>query len=302
MDKDSYEIVILGTGPAGLQAAIHAARSKVSVLVMGRKHKSSLYRAHVENYCCLTGLSGETLLKEGLRQAKEAGAAFMHEDVIKIDPDGDGFNIQTESGKSIKTMALILAMGISRHKLGVPGEKELLGKGVSYCVDCDAHFFKGETVAVVGNESAAVSGALTMLFYANEVHLVCDALQVSEALGYQVKESDVHVHEGRKVVSIDGENRVEGLTLDNGERLKLSGVFIELGAKGAVELAATLGVILDSEKMQYIVTDKQQQTNIPGIYAAGDICGPPWQMAKAVGEGCVAGLAAAKYVKAHRKT
>jgi thioredoxin reductase (NADPH) len=87
------------------------------------------------------------------------------------------------------------------------------------------------------------------------------------------------------------------LILDNDQGLGISGVFIETGAKGAVELAATLGVALDDEHFKYIVTDKKQQTNLRGIYAAGDICGPPWQMAKAVGEGCVAGLAAAKYVK-----
>ena len=85
--------------------------------------------------------------------------------------------------------------------------------------------------------------------------------------------------------------------MDNEQKLNVDGVFIETGAKGAVELAATLGVALDDEKFRYIVTDKQQQTNVTGIYAAGDICGPPWQMAKAVGEGCVAGLSAAKYAK-----
>jgi thioredoxin reductase (NADPH) len=98
-----------------------------------------------------------------------------------------------------------------------------------------------------------------------------------------------------------GSDEVSGLLLDNGETLDVEGVFIETGAKGAVELAATLGVALDDEKYEFIVTDKQQQTSIPGIYAAGDICGPPWQMAKAVGEGCVAGLAAAKYAKKARK-
>ena len=92
--------------------------------------------------------------------------------MLKIEQNSDGFQIQTESGISIKTRALILAMGISRLKLGAAGEKEFLGKGVSYCVDCDANFYKGEKVAVVGNESAAVSGALTMLFYASEVHLI----------------------------------------------------------------------------------------------------------------------------------
>ncbi len=298
MDRKTYEIVILGTGPAGLQAAIHAARTKVSALVMGREHKSSLYKAHIENYCCLSGFSGEALLQGGIQQAKDSGAEFLNEDVIKIEPEADdGYVIHTESGQTIETRALIMAMGISRHRLGVPGEKEFLGKGVSYCVDCDANFYKGEKLAVIGNESAAVSGALTLLFYGREVHLVAEKLQVSEKLDFQVRESDVHVHDGRKVVQIVGKENVEGLILDDGTRLEVTGVFIELGAKGAVELASILGVALDPEKMQYIVTDKQQQTNVPGIYAAGDICGPPWQMAKAVGEGCVAGLSAAKYVK-----
>jgi thioredoxin reductase (NADPH) len=190
-----------------------------------------------------------------------------------------------------------MAMGITRNRLGVPGEKEFLGKGVSYCVDCDANFYKGAKVAVVGDESAAISGALTLLFYAEEVHLVSNRLQVSDRLDYQIRESDVNIHLGCKVKEIVGLDNVDGLIMDDDLRLNVDGVFIETGAKGAVELAATLGVALDDEKFQYIVTDKQQQTNIPGIYAAGDICGPPWQMAKAVGEGCVAGLSAAKYAK-----
>jgi thioredoxin reductase (NADPH) len=150
-------------------------------------------------------------------------------------------------------------------------------------------------VAVVGDESAAVSGALTLLFYADEVHLVSNRLQVSDRLDYQIRESDVKIHLGRKVKEIVGLDKVDELIMDDDQRLYVDGVFIETGAKGAVELAATLGVAMDEEKFQYIVTDKQQQTNVPGIYAAGDICGPPWQMAKAVGEGCVAGLSAAKF-------
>jgi thioredoxin reductase (NADPH) len=190
-----------------------------------------------------------------------------------------------------------MAMGITRNRLGVTGEKELLGKGVSYCVDCDANFYKGAKVAVVGDESAAVSGALTLLFYADEVHLVSNRLQVSDRLDYQIRESDVNIHLGRKVKEIVGLDKVDELIMNDDQRLNVDGVFIETGAKGAVELAATLGVAMDEEKFQYIVTDKQQQTNVPGIYAAGDICGPPWQMAKAVGEGCVAGLSAAKFAK-----
>ena len=299
-DQALYDVVIFGTGPAGLQAAIHAARAKVRVLVMGRKHKSSLYRAHVENYCCLGETSGEALLLQGMEQASNSGADFLHEDVIKTAHEGDLFNFLTESDQTIKARTLILAMGVTRNRLGVPGEKEFFGKGVSYCVDCDANFYKNETVAIVGNESAAVSGALTLLFYAKNVHLVSDRLQVSNHLEYQVKASAVQVHLGRRVKEIIGRDSVEGVVMDNDETLNINGVFIETGAKGAVELASSLGVALDDEKFQFIVTDKQQQTNVVGIYAAGDICGPPWQVAKAVGEGCVAGLSAAKHAKKMR--
>jgi thioredoxin reductase (NADPH) len=298
--NETYEIVILGTGPGGLQAAIHAARAKTSVLVMGREHKSSLYKAHVENYCCLSGVSGEAMLLQGVEQAKASGAHFLHEDVIKTTQTDEGFVIDTESERSIRTRSIILAMGVTRNRLGVQGEKALLGKGVSYCVDCDANFYKGERVAVVGNESAAVSGAMTLLFYAEEVHLVSSALQVSDHLAELIESSEVILHKDRKVTGILGTSEVTGLRLDNDETLSVSGIFIETGAKGAVELAATLGVALDDENFRYVVTDKSQQTNIEGIYAAGDICGPPWQMAKAVGQGCVAGLAAAKYVKKFR--
>jgi thioredoxin reductase (NADPH) len=269
----------------------------VSVLVLGRDVKSSLWKAHVENYCCMGGVSGEELLKQGVEQAQNAGAKFRDSDVLKTEQGPDGFTIQTEDGGEILARTLIMAMGVSRNRLGVKGEKALLGKGVSYCVDCDANFYKGARVAVVGNESAAVSGALTLLFYAKEVHLIADNLTVSEKLKHQVENSDVILHTQSKVAEILGESEVTGIRLENGTELPVDGVFIETGAKGAVELAATLGVQLDTEKYQYIETDKNQQTNIPGIYAAGDICGPPWQMAKAVGEGCVAGLAAAKFAK-----
>lgn len=181
----------------------------------------------------------------------------------------------------------------------MPGEKNLLGKGVSYCVDCDGNFYRGQEVAVVGNESAAVDGALTLAEIAAKVHLVSTDLSVSPALAEKLATSSVAHHRQVAVTAIDGENEVAGLTLDNGDTLPVSGVFIEQGAKGLMELATTLGVVLD-DGMRYIDTDKQQAANLPGVYAAGDICGPPWQMAKAVGEGCVAGISAATYAKKHR--
>ena len=292
----NYDVVILGSGPAGLQAAIHASRKKVSVLLMGKDTKSSLFHAHVENFCCLFNVKGEDMLNVGRQQAVNFGTEVLEEDVLQVSPDGPNFKVVNESRQELQTHSLIIATGTTRNKLGVAGEKELLGRGVSYCVECDANFYKGEDVAVVGNASAAVSGALTMLDYAATVHLICDKLEVTAALEKQLKDSAVIIHEGRQVKEIAGENSVETVVLKDGSEIPVNGVFIELGAKGLMELATHLGVQLDDE-MKYIQTNKKMETNVPGVFAAGDICGPPWQMAKAVGEGCVAGLGAAAYAK-----
>jgi thioredoxin reductase (NADPH) len=271
LEKTDYDVVIIGTGPAGLQAAIHAARKKVSVLVMGKEAKSSLFHAHVENFCCLFNVSGEAMLEVGRQQATNFGSTLLEEDVLSISREG-------------------------RKKLGVAGEKEFLGRGVSYCVECDANFYKDEDVVVAGGASAAVSGALAMLNYAKSVHLVYDRLEVTDALKKDLTSSEVVVHEDTKIEEIVGKAGVEKINLSNGSALSASGIFIELGAKGVMELATHLGIQLDDE-MKYIQTNKKMETNIAGVFAAGDICGPPWQMAKAVGEGCVAGIEAATYAK-----
>jgi thioredoxin reductase (NADPH) len=292
-----YDVVILGTGPAGLQAAIHAARRKVSVLVLGKESRSSIFHHHVENYCCVFNTTGEDIIKTGRQQAAAFGAEFLDEDVLAITAEGGRYAITLESGSSsVVAGAVIIATGTARKRLGVPGEKELLGRGVSYCVECDCNFYTGAEVAVVGNGSAAASGALTMLAYARTVHLVCETLDVSPALASELRRGPVALYENRKVKEIAGKEGVEGVVMDDGSRLAVQGVFIELGAKGVMELAGLLGVQLDDE-MKHIQTDKKMQTNVPGIYAAGDITGPPWQVAKAVGEGCVAGLEAAGYAK-----
>ena len=296
LKSTNYDVVILGSGPAGLQAAIHAARRKVSVLLLGKETKSSLFHAHVENFCCLFNVKGEDMLNVGRQQAVNFGTDLLEEDVLQVTPAERGFQIVVESGHELLASTLIVATGTTRNKLGVAGEKELLGRGVSYCVECDANFYKGEDVAVTGSASAAVSGALTLLDYAATVHLISEKLEVSAALEEQLRNSDVIMHEGMQVEQIAGQNSVEEVLLQDGSKIPVAGIFIELGAKGVMELATHLGVQLD-EQMKYIQTNKKMETNVPGVFAAGDICGPPWQMAKAVGEGCVAGLGAASYAR-----
>ena len=119
--KANYDVIILGTGPAGLQAAIHAARKKVSVLVMGKETKSSLFHAHVENFCCLFNVSGEDMLDVGRQQAANFGAAMLEEDVLSVASDGSLFNVTTESRQALECKSLIVATGTARKKLGVAG-------------------------------------------------------------------------------------------------------------------------------------------------------------------------------------
>ncbi len=293
-----YDVVILGVGPAGIQAGIHASRKKVSVVALGKPEASSLYKGHIENYCCISGVkTGEELLEEGLKQLQNFGVDVVREDCIATAMSDNGFQVTIESGEVIDTRSIIIATGVSRKGLGVAGEKELVGKGVSYCVDCDANFYRDADVVVTGDGSAAAHGTVTLSKIASKVTLVTDRLDVSPALREELNADNINILEGRKVKEIAGDNALESVTLDDGTTIPCSGLFIEKGAKGAMELAAFLGVTLDPEKFTYIVVDREQATNIPGIYAAGDICGPPFQMAKAVGEGCVAGMSAGTYVK-----
>jgi len=292
----NFDIVIIGAGPAGLQSAIYAARSKTRVVVLGRVKKSSLADAHIENYCCLDETqNGLDFLKTGTEQARKFGAQIFEEDALKIEKKDGKYLVKTESGSELIAKALIMAAGVRKNRLGIKGEREFLGKGVSFCVECDVNFFKGKKVAVIGNGSAAASGALLLLAYGNQVYLICDELNVDDRLAGQIKASGVEVLKGVKAKEIKGKNKVEVLLLEDGKNLNVEGVFIELGSKGTIELLGKLGVELDD--FGFIKTNKKQETNVVGIFAAGDVCGPPFQVAKSVGEGCVAGLNATQYVR-----
>lgn len=301
MAETIYDVVIIGAGPAGIQAAIHAARRKIRVLMLGRIENSALFGAHIENYAFVPGVTtGAVLLQGGLEQARGFGTEIAPEDVLKIIRTDEMFHLELESGRSIVAAALVFSMGVAKKKLNVPGEKELLGRGVSYCVDCDANFFRNAVVTITGDRSAAVDGALTMLDYAAKVYLVSERLDVSPELALRLKTSKVECIPSA-VRQVNGERAVTSVVLADGRTLETEGLFIELGSKGALELATQIGVQLDTESFKYIATNRKQETNIPGIYAAGDIVGPPYQMAKAVGEGCVAGMEAAGYARRTKK-
>lgn len=301
MDDLVYDVVIIGAGPAGIQAAIHAVRKKSSVLLLGRIERSSLYSAHVENYACVEGVkTGQELLEAGITQVRNFGAELKDDDVLKIHQREAVFDLELEGGTMITSRTVIFATGTARKKLKVPGEKEFSGRGVSYCVDCDANFYRKATVAVVGNASAAIDGALTLTGYASKVYLVSQELVASADLLKKLHSSTVEHLSGTWVKEIQGEKEVQSILLENGKEVMVDGLFIELGAKGAMELALEIGVQLDLDTMTHIETNKLAETNVPGVYGAGDITGHPYQMAKAVGEGCVAGMEAANFARKHK--
>lgn len=296
LESMETEILILGSGPAGLQAAIHASKRKSNAVVIGRLERSSLNRAHIDNYICMHGVAdGTRILEVGKDQARTLGAEFIEEDTVELRQHELLFTAKTETGKQIDGKAVIVATGVSRNRLFVPGEKRLRGRGVSYCADCDASFFKGKTVVVVGGRSAAAAATILLSAYAKKVYLVASKLEVDERLAEQVKATGVEILDYPSIASIEGTERVNGIELPDGKKLNVDGVFVELGSKGAFDLAATLGVMVTPEG--YVETNKKQETNVRGIFAAGDICGPPFQVAKALGEGCIAGINAASYVE-----
>ena len=291
------DVLIIGSGPAGIQAAIHASRKKASVAVAGRTSASAASGTEMDNYFGTGPVSGDELLSHGVSQAESTGARFLGENVIAAGRRGDAFEFTLEGGENVTSKAVVIATGISRRKLGIPGEKELFGKGVSYCAVCDCNFYKGRRAVIVGNESEAATSAEMMTGYASETSWVAWDVQSSPVLVEKAEAAGVRLY-GSKPRAIIGETKVEALELEDGTTIPTDGVFIELGARSAADIAMDLDVMPEMDDTIKVGTDCA--TEVPGVYACGDVTGKPWQVAKAVGQGCVAGTNAAAFVKGER--
>ncbi|MGN0098818.1 MAG: NAD(P)/FAD-dependent oxidoreductase [Candidatus Methanomethylophilaceae archaeon] len=286
------DVLIIGCGPAGLQAAIHASRRKCSVLVVGKERNSSIAGTHLDNYFGTGVTEGNTILEEGRRQAEATGAVFREENVISSAAVDGGFSFKLESGEEVVSRSVVIATGVSRTKLGIPGERELYGKGVSYCAICDCNFYRGRRVVIVGNESEAAVSAEMMTNYASETSWVAWDITANDSLVERAKAAGVTMYPFRPD-RVEGDGKVERLVLKDGTVIPTDGVFIELGAKSAADIAMDLGVMPEMDDS--IKVGRDCSTEVPGVYACGDVTGKPWQVAKAVGEGCIAGLSAAEH-------
>lgn len=275
-----YDLIIVGSGPAGLAAAIYAQRAKLSFVVMEREYVSGgqvLNTYEVDNYPGLPGIGGFELGMKFREHAEQLGAQFINTEVkhIALEDEGRIKVIYTDE-EEYRAKTVILAMGARHRELEVPGEKELAGMGVSYCATCDGAFFKGRTVAVVGGGDVAVEDALFLTRVCEKVYLIHrrDSLRAAMALQEKLRSCEnVEFIWDTEVMEIIGEEHAERLRLKNKKdgqekMLDIDGVFI---AVGTIPETGIITKILQLDTNGYIPAGEEGRTEIPGLFVAGDI-------------------------------
>ncbi|MEO2153313.1 MAG: FAD-dependent oxidoreductase [Aquificota bacterium] len=301
-----WDVIIVGGGPAGASAALYAARGGLSTLVLYRAEADGALgiTSNIENYPGVPGpISGYELLKIMRKQAKAFGAEFEKGTVIGANLKGDIKEVYTEDGRVYKGKTVIIASGSLERTSKIKGEDEFLGRGVSYCAVCDAHFYQGKPVIVVGDSEYALEEAELLSRFASKVIIVVPGKEVKappEMVRQLEQKDNVEFILGARPIEIVGKDVVEGLKvrLPNGEEkvIPAEGVFVFLGGNkpsvkwlmGQVELNEQGGVKVNLETME---------TNVPGVYAAGDVLGQRYKQAViAAAQGVIAALNADKYI------
>ena len=303
MDK-VYDIVIIGGGPAGLAAAVYAGRAKLSCLVIEYNNEGGqiVTTSEIENYPgCLPDESGQSLVSRMLDQAERFGAEFVRDQVISVDFSEDP---KLVSGfiDDYRCKAVIIASGAQPARIGCPGEEEFTGLGVSYCATCDAAFFEGLPVYVVGGGDAAVEEALYLTKFASQVTLIHRRDQLRAAKSIQEKafaEPRMHFDFSTVVEEIRGEDMMTSMVLKNlkdGSRTLVTGDFGLFVFVGYQPNSGIFEGLLEMER-GYIRTDENMQTSVPGVFAAGDIRVKTLrQVVTAVSDGAIAAVSAEKYI------
>ena len=271
-----YDLIIVGAGPAGLSASVYASRYKLDHLILSATVGGQVSEiSSLENYPGFISISGSDFIGRLNEQVENLGVKVTRESVSAVKKEGEIFQVEA-AGKIYSSKAILLTMGAEYKKANIPGEKELTGRGVSYCATCDGAFFKGKTVSVIGGGNSAAVTALELSEHAEKVYLIFRREKLTAEPYWVEKISQkpkIELVSGTNVLEIQGENKVEKIILDKPKDdktfLPLDGVFVEIGSEPGVSLAENLGVALDPER--YIIVGADMQTNIPGIFAAGDI-------------------------------
>jgi len=304
-NKTDFDVIILGAGPAGMSAGIYAARRGLKTLILeagmpgGRAATAPL----VENYPALDQpLTGLELTQRMQKQLERFGGQVASEEAISLQLD-KGTKIVSTRKREYSAKTVVIAIGVSRKKLLIPGEAEFLGTGVSYCAVYDGPLLRGKKVAVIGSGEEALEDAMYLAGIASEVFLLSNEPEFSiskESLDRLEAKENTTILEGYKAQSIEGEQfvhtlRVKYLSDGKESSLEVEGVFIAAGVTPMTEIIRKAGVEVD--KRGCILVDRRQTTNLPSVFAAGDCTCGGMQIATAVGEGAMAGISASRLAR-----
>ena len=284
-----YDCIIIGKGPAGISGAIYISRSNLKVLVIG-KDDTALKKAHlIENYYGFENpITGEELFEIGIKQAEKQNIEIKNDEVVDIKWNDNFFTVITVNAE-YEAKTILLATGKSRNSANINGLKEFEGRGISYCAICDGFFYKNKKIAVIGSGEYALHEAEILKNISDDVTIFTNGRELPQNRSIEI----TNYIEG-KIDAIKGKDKASKIILEDNTEYDVDGIFIAEGTASSVDFAKKLGIFLDNNNIK---VDENMQTNIPGIYAAGDCTGGLLQISKAVYDGAKSGLSIAKKVK-----
>jgi thioredoxin-disulfide reductase len=303
-----YDVIIIGGGAAAMSAAIYSSRREMKTLVIARDIGGQmLWASTIENYPGFKSIAASELSQKMFEQAKNLGVEIKMAEAQKIVHSPDG-NFEVAAGReTFAGKTIIIAIGAERRKLNIPGEKELTGRGVAYCANCDGPLFRGKTVAVVGGGNSALDAAGLLSKIATKIYLINQMkdFQAFEALQNKIKnETNIEKIFSSQIEEIKGEKKVAGIIVknlkDNSLReIAVDGIFIEIGFAVNTDIAATL---IKTNNKREIVVNEEYKTSTPGIFAAGDCTDRPFkQIVISASQGAIAALSAYQYIQMKEK-
>lgn len=293
-DSILTDAVIIGKGPAGIQAALHIARSGLGVTVIGHDAGSLALAEKVENYYGLPEpASGAAIQKNGEAQARSLGVAIHECQAVGFGFDG-GYIVKTTLGM-FRAKAVLLATGVKRIKVPIKDIGRFDGKGVSYCAVCDGFLYKGKNTAVLGYSEYALAEARELAALNGKTTILTNGEPPRFGIGIDDIDPALYEIVNDRIAGLEGEDRLAGIRFQNDGLLELDALFIAYGVAGSSDLARKLGVLVNPRGD--ILTDQAQATNVPGIFAAGDCTGVFRQIAVAVGQGAIAASHMIEYIR-----